>query len=465
VLKPSACGKFSRVSSRKKIAIIPGDGIGKEVIPQAVRVIEATKAPVELTYFDWGADRYLRDGTTVPEGGFEMLSRDFDAILVGAFGDPRVASNIHAKEILLGMRFKMDLYANVRPVRLLDASLCPLKGMEPKDVDFVVIRENTEGPYVDRGSITNRGTADEIAVQEDVNTYKGVRRIIRYAFEYCLQNKKADGSERSRVLLCDKSNAMTIAGSLWQRVFKELSAEYAQIKAEHMYVDALCAQMVRDPRQFDVIVTNNMFGDIISDLAAGLQGGLGMAPSGNIYPGQTSMFEPVHGSAPPIAGKNVANPMGAILTAAMMLRYLGFGYQARWVEGDVLEAVRERKMTADIGGTMGTTEIGDWITKSKFVGYIGDPDFHDGILKTVSREGSQFRVDVEGCSGARFVVTFSDVQSVFSHKPEGMVIEALVEMEAPPHRRFVFRDCYEAENEGGDSVVDVIANDFSVKRL
>jgi 3-isopropylmalate dehydrogenase len=359
--RAAACDTFSPVNARKKIAVIPGDGIGKEVTAEAIKVIEATKAPVEPTYFDWGADRYLRDGTTVPPDGFEMLGRDFNAILVGAFGDPRVPSNIHAKEILLGMRFKMDLYANVRPVRLLDASLCPLKGMEPKDADFVVIRENTEGPYVDRGSITNQGMEDEVAIQEDVNTYKGVHRIIRYAFEYCVNNKKADGSPRSRVLMSDKSNAMTYAGGLWQRVFKELSAEYPQIKAEHMYVDALCAQMVRDPRQFDVIVTNNMFGDIVSDLAAGLQGGLGMAPSGNIHPGRTSMFEPVHGSAPPLAGKNVANPMGAILTAAMMLRHLGFADAAGKIEFAVLEAVRQKKTTHDIGGNLRTDGIGGWI--------------------------------------------------------------------------------------------------------
>src|SRR5262249_13935760 len=216
-----ACVTFPPVSARKKIAVIPGDGIGREVIAESVKVIAATKGPIDLTYFDWGADRYLRDGTTVPEGGFEMLAHDFDAIFVGAFGDPRVPSNIHAKEILLGMRFKLDLYANVRPVCLLDASISPLKGIEPKDVDFVVIRENTEGPYVDRGSISNHGTEHEVAIQEDVNTYKGVRRIIRYAFEYCLSHKKADGSQRTRVLMCDKSNAMTYAGSLWQRVFKE----------------------------------------------------------------------------------------------------------------------------------------------------------------------------------------------------------------------------------------------------
>jgi 3-isopropylmalate dehydrogenase len=346
----------------KRIAVIPGDGIGQEVIPQAVNVIQASGAKVELTHFDWGADRYLRDGTTVPPAGFAMLARDFDAIFVGAFGDPRVKTNIHAKEILLGMRFRMDLYANVRPVRLMDASLCPLKGVEPKDVDFVVLRENTEGVYTDAGGVFKQGTADEIATQEDINTRKGVERIIRYAFEYCKAHTKLDGSPRSRVLMCDKSNAMTHAGGLWQRVFKEVSVEYSAITAQHMYVDALCMQMVRDPRQFDVIVTNNMFGDIITDLAAGLQGGLGMAASGNIHPGRTSMFEPVHGSAPPIAGKNIANPFGAILTAAMMLRHLGFSYEADKIEAAVLEGVRQKKTTVDIGGTLGTKEAGEWIT-------------------------------------------------------------------------------------------------------
>ena len=352
------------MGQKKRIAIIPGDGIGKEVIPEAVKVISAAGAEVETAQFDWGADRYLADGVTVPPDGFAMLERDFDAILVGAFGDPRVKTNIHAKEILLGMRFKMDLYANVRPVRLLDTALCPLKGIEAKDVDFVVIRENTEGVYTDAGGVFKQGTADEIAVQEDINTRKGVERIIRFAFEYCERHRKIDGSPRNRVLMCDKSNAMTHAGGLWHRVFKEVSGEYPQIKSEHMYVDALCMQMVRDPRPFDVIVTNNMFGDIITDLAAGLQGGLGMAASGNIHPGKTSMFEPVHGSAPPIAGKNIANPFGAILTAAMMLRHLGFEAQADRIEAAVLEAVRQKKSTQDVGGTLGTREAGEWVAKA-----------------------------------------------------------------------------------------------------
>ena len=350
-----------RVSEQRRIAVIPGDGIGKEVIPQALRVLEAVGAELAFTHFDWGADRYLVDKTTVPPDGFATLARDFDAIFVGAFGDPRVPSNVHAKEILLGMRFKMDLYANVRPVRLMDASLCPLKGVEPKDVDFVVIRENTEGVYGDLGGVFKQGTPDEIAIQEDVNTRKGVERIIRHAFEYSAANKKLDGSPRRRVLLCDKSNAMTHAGGLWQRVFKEVGGQYPQIEKQHMYVDALCMQMIRDPRQFDVIVTNNMFGDIVTDLAAGLQGGLGMAASGNLHPGKTSMFEPVHGSAPPIAGKNIANPFGAILTAAMILSHFRMTPKAEKIEAAVLEAVRQKKTTTDIGGSLGTREAGDWV--------------------------------------------------------------------------------------------------------
>src|SRR6202049_5133295 len=380
------CANVANVSATKRIAVIAGDGIGKEVIPQAVKVIEAVGAAVELTSFDWGADRYLADRITVPTDGFATLARDFDAILVGAFGDPRVPTNIHAKEILLGMRSRMDLYANVRPVRLMDASLCPLKGIEPKDIDFVVIRENTEGVYGDLGGVFKQGTPDEVAIQEDVNTRKGVERIIRNAFEYCASNSKVDGSARKKVLMCDKSNAMTHAGGLWQRVFKEVSAEFPQIATQHMYVDALCMQMVRDPRQFDVIVTNNMFGDIITDLAAGLQGGLGMAASGNIHPGKTSMFEPVHGSAPPIAGKNVADPFGAILTAAMMLGHLGLFREAEKIEAAVLEAVRQKKTTQDIGGTLGTREAGEGVAERGGSPWAERADSHRESVRGV--EGS-----------------------------------------------------------------------------
>jgi 3-isopropylmalate dehydrogenase len=214
---------------------------------------------------------------------------------------------------------------------------------------------------VDSGGLFKQGTPDEVAVQEDINTRKGVERIIRFAFEYCRDTPKADGSARSRVLLCDKSNAMTYAGSLWQRVFKQVASEYPQIKPEHMYVDALCTQMVRDPRMFDVIVTNNMFGDIVSDLGAGLQGGLGMAASGNIHHGKTSMFEPVHGSAPPLAGKNAANPIGAILSAAMMLSHLGLTHESLRIETAVAAAVQGKQITEDIGGPLGTREAGDFI--------------------------------------------------------------------------------------------------------
>ena len=316
---------------------------------------------IDFTHFDWSADRYLKDGTTLPGyadgSGFRKLESDFDTIFVGAFGDPRVASNIHAKEILLGMRFKMDLYANVRPVKLLDESLCPLKGVKPQDVDFTILRENTEGLYCDVGGTFKQGTPDEVALQEDVNTRKGVERIIRYAFEYARKHGK------KKVLMADKSNVMTYAHGLWQRVFKEVSAEYSDIQPAHMYVDALCMQMVRDPRQFEVIVTNNMFGDIITDLGAALQGGLGMAASGNIHPGKTSMFEPVHGSAPPLAGKNVANPIGAILTAAMMLEHLGAKLEAQKIEAAVLKAVQQKRTTADVGGNLGTRECADWIAK------------------------------------------------------------------------------------------------------
>jgi len=348
---------FSAVSETRKIAVVPGDGIGKEVIAAALEVVKASGAPLDFHHFDWSADRYLKDGTTIPADGFAMLEHDFAAVFVGALGDPRVPSNIHAKEILLGMRFKMDLYANVRPVKLLDAALCPLKNVQPADVDFTVIRENTEGLYCDVGGTFKQGTADEIAVQEDVNTRKGVERVILYAFDY------ARNHGRKKVLMADKSNVMTYAHGLWQRVFKLVAAEHPEIQASHMYVDALCMQMVREPRQFEVIVTNNMFGDIITDLAAALQGGLGMAASGNIHPGKTSMFEPVHGSAPPLAGKNAANPIGAISTAAMMLAHLGLNSFAEKIDAAVLEAVRQRKITSDVGGKLGAKESAEWIAQ------------------------------------------------------------------------------------------------------
>ncbi len=343
------------MSARKRIAVIPGDGIGKEVIPAAIDVIRTTEAPVEFTEFDWSADRYLKDGTTVPPDGFDKLGSDFDAIFVGALGDPRVKTNIHAKEILLGIRFKMDLYANVRPVKLLGESLCPLKGGTPERIDFTVIRENTEGVYMDMGGVFKSGTADEVATQEDINTRKGVERVIRFAFDYARKHG------RKKLLMADKSNVMSYAGGLWQRVFQLVAKDYPDITPQHMYVDALCLQMVREPQSLEVIVTNNMFGDIITDLAAALQGGLGMAASGNIHPGKTSMFEPVHGSAPPLAGKNLANPIGAILSGAMMLEHLGFVSEAAKMETAVKSAVREKMLTPDAGGDKGTKDVAEWI--------------------------------------------------------------------------------------------------------
>jgi 3-isopropylmalate dehydrogenase len=259
----------------------------------------------------------------------------------------------HAADILLGARFQLDLYVNFRPVRCLDDRLCPLKGFAARDIDFVVFRENTEGSYVGAGGHLKKGTRDEVAVQEDVSTRKGVERILRAAFDWA----KANG--RKRVVMSDKSNAMRFVGDLWQRAFAEVAREYPGIEASHLYIDALCMQMVKDPRQFDVIVTNNMFGDIATDLGAALQGGLGMAASGNIHPGKTSMFEPVHGSAPKYAGTGKANPFGAILTAGLMLGHLGKTAEAEAVEAAVEACVREGKATADVGGSLSTSAAGD----------------------------------------------------------------------------------------------------------
>jgi 3-isopropylmalate dehydrogenase len=351
----------SKAAATKRIAVIPGDGIGKEVTAEAVKVLEAvthkTGRKLALTQFDWGADRYLKDGTTLPADAVEMFHRDFDAILLGAMGDPRVPSNVHAADILLGLRFKLDLYVNVRPCYLLDARRTPLKDRTEKDVHFVVLRENTEGLYVGAGGIFKKGTKDEIALQEDINTYKGVERILRYAFEYAREKGL------KRVCMSDKSNALTYGHDLWQRLFKQMKAEFREIEASHQYIDNLLMQMVRDPSQFDVIVTGNLFGDIASDLGAQLAGGLGLAPSGNIHPGKVSLFEPVHGSAPTIAGKNIANPMGAVLAAAMMMEYLGLGEEAEAMNRAVNDALREEAVTVELGGTLGTREAGDWLAE------------------------------------------------------------------------------------------------------
>jgi 3-isopropylmalate dehydrogenase len=348
-----------------RIAIIPGDGIGKEVVPEAVKLIRAVVGPtqqhVEFVEFDWGADKYLREGVTLPAGAVEMLRDEFDAILFGALGDPRVPSNQHASEILLGLRFKLDLYVNARPVELLNDRLTPLRDRTERDIRMMVFRENTEGLYVGVGGFFKKGTPDEIAVQEDVNSRKGVERIIRYAFEYARQNRL------KRVCMSDKSNAMNFAHDLWQRVFKEVLQEYPEIESRHLYIDTLAMEMVRDPRQFDVIVTCNLFGDIISDLGAQLAGGLGLSPSGNIHPGKTSLFEPVHGSAPNIAGKGIANPFGSILAAAMMLEFLGWKSEAQALHDAVRSALREDFVTPDLGGEKKTSAVGDrlaeWVTR------------------------------------------------------------------------------------------------------
>jgi 3-isopropylmalate dehydrogenase len=344
-----------------RIAVIPGDGIGKEVTPEAVKVLRAAtakrKRPLEFVEFDWGADKFLKEGVTLPAGAVEMLRDEFDAILFGALGDPRVPSNQHAADILLGLRFKLDLYVNARPVELLHERLTPLRGRTEKDIRLMVFRENTEGLYVGVGGFFKKGTADEIAVQEDVNSRKGVERIIRYAYEYAVANGL------KRVCMSDKSNAMTFAHDLWQRVFKEVRGDYPGIESRHLYIDTLAMEIVRDPGQFDVIVTCNLFGDIISDLGAQLAGGLGLAPSGNIHPGKTSLFEPVHGSAPNIAGKGVANPFGSALTSAMMMEYLNWKREAEVLREGVKMALRENVMTPDLGGSKGTVEVGDWLAR------------------------------------------------------------------------------------------------------
>jgi 3-isopropylmalate dehydrogenase len=340
------------------LAVIPGDGIGQEVTREAMKVVgvaaQVFGRRIEIETLPWGADHYLQSGVTVPPDGYAQL-KQFDAVFIGAVGDPRVPDNRHARDILLGTRVALDLYVNYRPIRLLDDRLCPLKGRTKTDVDFVVFRENTEGIYAGIGGRLKAGTEDEVTVQEEINTYKGVFRIIRHAFEHA----KATG--RKRLCMADKSNAMTDGHALWQRVFHELAPRYPEVEARHLYIDALALLMVQDPSQFSVIVTNNLFGDIITDLGAALQGGLGLAASGNLHPGRTSMFEPVHGSAPPLAGRNIANPMGAMLSAALMLEYLGARDEAAAVEHAVRQAVVGRHGTPDIGGTLGTEATGDCI--------------------------------------------------------------------------------------------------------
>ncbi len=342
-----------------RIAVIPGDGIGVEVTAEAEKVLrrisETYAIPIELTHFDWGAEKYLREGVSLPSGAIETLRRDFDAILAGAFGDPRVPSNQHAADILLGLRFGLDLYANQRPVRLMDSRLSPLKGRGDGEIDLVIFRENTEGAYTIIGGNFKKYCPDEIAIQEDVNTRKGVERILVYAFDF------ANRTRRRKVCMSDKSNALPYGHGLWQRTFREVKARYPEIETRHIYADTLALELVRDPTQFEVIVSPNMIGDILSDLGSSLVGGLGLSPSANIHPGQISMFEPVHGSAPQIAGKGIANPFASILTAAMLLAEMGWPEQAATIETRVAEALHQNKTTLDLGGSLTTKEAGNWI--------------------------------------------------------------------------------------------------------
>lgn len=341
-----------------RIAVIPGDGIGIEVTEQAVKVLRRLDAALdlglELVDWDLGADRYLETGITITDAQIAELGHEYDAILFGALGDPRVPGNEHARDILLGLRFKLDLYVNMRPVRLLAVEHSPLRDVEPADVDMVIFRENTEGAYAGMGGVFKRGTVDELALEEDVNTARGVDRIIRAAFQH------AAGRGRS-VTLADKANALRHAGQLWRRLFEQVAADHPGVPIRTMYIDALATDMVLNPARYQVIVTSNLFGDIISDLAAGLVGGLGLVPSANLHPGRIGLFEPVHGSAPDIAGTDRANPIAAVLTAGLMLDYLGRPDAARRVEQAVAAAVHSAATTPDLGGTLGTDAAGDWL--------------------------------------------------------------------------------------------------------
>ncbi|HSH45377.1 MAG TPA: 3-isopropylmalate dehydrogenase [Longimicrobiales bacterium] len=340
-----------------RIAVIPGDGIGPEVMAEAVGVLSVVDRGadlgLELTEWDLGADRYLGTGATITDAEMKELG-GYDAILLGALGDPRVPGNEHARDILLGLRFRLDLYVNLRPVRLLQPGGSPLKDELSRDIDLVIFRENTEGSYVGMGGVFKGGTPDEVAVEEDVNTRKGVERILRAAFEHASRTGRP-------LTMADKANAMRHSGQLWRRVFEAVGGEFPDVDRTVMYVDALATDLVLRPGEYGVIVTSNLFGDIISDLAAGLVGGLGLAPSANLHPDRIGLFEPVHGSAPDIAGQGVANPVAAILTAALMLEHLGWPEHARRVTAAVESSIREGVTTPDLGGSATTVEVGERI--------------------------------------------------------------------------------------------------------
>ena len=340
-----------------RIAVIPGDGIGVEVTREAVKLLttlERThRLAFELREWDFGAERYLRTGVAITDAEMVTLEEEHNAILLGAMGDARVPDHAHARAILLGLRFRLDLFINLRPVRLYNARLSPLKDVRPEDVDLVIFRENTEGPYVGMGGLLREGTPWEVAIQEDINTRHGVERIVRAAFEY------ARVRGRKRVTLTDKANAMQHVGGLWRRVFAEIGGEFDDIEREAVYADALALDLVLRPARYDVIVAPNLFGDILSDLAAALAGGLGLAPSASLNPERPGLYEPVHGSAPDLVGTGKANPLAALLTVALMLEQLGHDAAAADVDTAVRRAIGENSTTPDLGGRLTTVEVGD----------------------------------------------------------------------------------------------------------
>lgn len=358
-------------NTAQRIAVLPGDGIGPDVTAEALKVVGAAAErfglSLELEELPWSAEHYLETGETLPEGALDDLRDNYAAIFIGAYGDPRVPDMRHAADILLGIRFGLDLYINFRPIKLYDERLCPLKDKGPEDIDLVVFRENTEGAYVGVGGNFKKGTPDEVAVQEEMHTRKGVERILRAAFDYARRHR------RGSVTMCDKSNVMRYGHDLWQRAFAEVAADYPEITTQHLYVDALAMQLVRKPHLFEVVVTNNMFGDILTDLGAALQGGLGLAASANLHPGRTSMFEPVHGSAPKYAGSGRANPVAAVLSASLMLDHLGHGEAARAVEEAVADSLRTGRTTFDLGGSLTTSEVGDLLTEAVARAEVGAP--------------------------------------------------------------------------------------------
>ncbi|OPY00266.1 MAG: 3-isopropylmalate dehydrogenase [Syntrophorhabdus sp. PtaU1.Bin002] len=342
------------------IGVIPGDGTGPEVISEGIKVLDAASRKfgftLKYTYHNLGGDRYLKTGETLPDAVLTEL-RGYDALYLGAIGHPDVKPGILEKEILLKARFELDQYINLRPVKLYENVDTPLKNKGPTDIDFVVIRENTEGLYTGSGGVLKKGTKDEVAIQESINTRKGVERCIRFAFEYTRKRNK-----RKKLTLCGKTNVLTFAFNLWERTFYEVAVDYPDITTDYAHVDATCMWMVKNPEWFDVIVTDNMFGDIITDLGAMIQGGMGIACGGNINPEGVSMFEPIGGSAPKYTGKNVINPLAAILAGAMMLEFLGRQDAADDIERSVQKALKENIKSLDAGRMgLGTKEIGDLI--------------------------------------------------------------------------------------------------------